>query len=103
GRLSGMARARPREEREADRGDPECPDSRSHAFGTSSSTTRFAVSVARGVTRRYPIPWKGWSASHGIGAFFGTEPGAGSGNIIDFAEWCSILPVVWWFSWWMWP
>ena len=26
-------------------------------------------------------------ASQGIGPFFGTEPGAGNGNIKDFAEW----------------
>ena len=42
-------------------------------------------------------------ASHGTGDFFGTEPGAGNGNIKDFAEWWAMCPVMWWFSWWMCP
>ena len=43
------------------------------------------------------------AGSHATGAFFGTEPGAGSGKISDFAAWCAMRPVMWWCSWWMWP
>jgi hypothetical protein len=35
---------------------------------------------------RQPIPWSLLAASHGSGAFFGVDPGAGSGNTSERAE-----------------
>src|SRR5204862_1795048 len=45
-------------------------------------------------TERKPSPRYGFAASHGMGAFFGTECGAGSGNISPFAAWCGMWPVI---------
>ncbi len=55
----------------------------------ASAAHRKAISAMRGLPppdeafgaiERHPSPWSGLLASHGSGAFFGTEPGAGSGK-----------------------
>src|SRR5262249_20183834 len=76
------------------------PRVRAHAFTTGNSLISYGVSVS---TPRKPRPLYGCAGSQATGTRLGSEPGAGSAKISDFAEWCAMWAVMWWFSWWMWP
>jgi hypothetical protein len=67
---------------------------RGAAATTAFSTRRNEPGPGDASTSRHPRPRYGWAASHATGAFFGTDPGAGSGKMSEAAEWCSMWPVL---------
>src|SRR5437763_1604666 len=56
-----------------------------HPFNTDHSFT-FGWTFSSSLTERNPNPLNGFWGSHGMGAFLGTEPGAGRGKIKLLAE-----------------